>query len=393
MLSSEVVTALSDHGERVLRRAALDIAGHALAAADPGRAARALLSFDGDALSISDERLALDAETRIFVVGAGKATFPIAAVLDEVLGPRIHAGLVVGKRGERAALTHIETRLAAHPVPDDASLAAARDTHTLLSTARPGDLVIACFTGGSSALFSEPAGGFDVADKRRLNKLLLASGVDIRAINAVRKHVSRVRGGRLAAALPAGCRLVNLTVSDVICDPTVPDGSTLADARAGLEAHGLWDEVPVGIRLAILHGKETPKAADLAHVERRDHILVPADAAVRAAAEAATSLGFEARILTTSLDGDSEAAAEHLARTARTARADGGAIALIAGGETTVRLGTAPAGRGGPNQHFALAAARALSGVDGVAVLSLDTDGTDGPTQVAGGLVDGVTYA
>ncbi len=212
--------------------------------------------------------------------------------------------------------------------------------------------------------------------------------------------MSRVKGGRLAAALPAGCRLVNLTVSDVIgdpldyiCDPTVPDGSTLADARAGLEAHGLWDEVPVGVRLAILHGKETPKAADLAHVERRDHILVPADAAVRAAAEAATSLGFEARILTTSLDGDSEAAAEHLARTARTAPAEGGAIALIAGGETTVRLGTAPAGRGGPNQHFALAAARALSGVDGVAVLSLDTDGTDGPTQVAGGLVDGVTYA
>ena len=273
-----------------------------------------------------------------------------------------------------------------------------RDTRTLLSAARPGDLVIACFTGGSSALFSEPAGGLDVADKRRLNELLLASGADIRAINAVRKHVSRVKGDRLAAALPAGCRLVNLTVSDVIgdplddiCDPTVPDGSTLADARAGLEAHGLWDEVPEGVRLAILHGEETPKAADLAHVERRDHILVPADAAVRAAAEAATSLGFEARVLTTSLDGDSEAAAEHLARTARTARAEGGAIALIDGGETTVRLGTAPAGRGGPNQHFALAAARALSGVDGVAVLSLDTDGTDGPTQVAGGLVDGVT--
>ncbi len=201
MLSSEVGAAFSDHGERVLRRAALDIAGHALAAADPGRAARALLSFDGDALSIGDERPALDAETRIFVVGAGKATFPIAAVLDEVLGPRIHAGLVVGKRGERAALTHIETRLAAHPVPDDASLAAARDTRTLRSTARPGDLVIACFTGGSSALFSELAGGLDVADKRRLNELLLASGADIRAINAVRKH---------AAILILGLRFIPL---------------------------------------------------------------------------------------------------------------------------------------------------------------------------------------
>ena len=214
---------LVGHGRTALRSDALAIAAAALAAVDPAAALRPqLLRLDGERLLVTDPRgggtRGFDLRgRRLIVLGAGKATIGMAAVLDELLGPRIAAGVVVVKRGQAVPLSHIEVLEAAHPVPDESSLAGGLRLLEVAALARPGDLVVALVTGGSSALAVAPADGLTLADKIAANRVLLASGADIVAVNQVRKHLSRLKGGRLARA--AGCEVVNLTVSDVVGDP------------------------------------------------------------------------------------------------------------------------------------------------------------------------------
>ena len=382
---------------------ALDLAEHALTSADPYVAAMSLLSLSGDVLRVGDREVDL-AGRRIHVIGTGKATFPIARALDEILGDRIAAGLIVCKHGQEGALAHIEIAHAAHPVPDEASVDGARRTVELLKDVRAGDIVIAAVTGGSSALFVAPVPGISLADKMALNRILLTCGANIRDINAVRKHVSAVKAGRLVAGLPAGTTLINLTVSDVIgdaldyiTDPTVPDTSTFDDARHTLDKYGLWERLPASVtdylRSAIA-ADETPKEADLGHLERLDHILVRADAACHAAAARAEELGFRPLILSTAFEGESRELGRTFAAIAHEVRgSDQPAAApcvLIGGGETTVTIDGA-VGIGGPNQEFAAAGAIYLDGLADVAMLGIDTDGTDGPSDMAGAIVDGGT--
>jgi glycerate 2-kinase len=387
-----------------LRQAALDIAEHVLAACNPARVLSQHVSVDGDVLRV--EGRCYDMRGRqIFVVGAGKASLAVAAVLEDELGARITDGIVICKDGQAGSLARLRLRHAAHPVPDARSLAGAQECAEILARARAGDLVIACFTGGSSALFVDPPAPITLADKQALNRLLLASGAHIREINAVRKRVSRVKGGRLARALPAGCDLINLTVSDVIgdpldfvTDPTVPDSSTLADARAALDRHGLWDALPPSIASYLRQGPEDRvREADLAHLHRQDVLLLKASAPCDRAAERAEVLGFKSMVLSTEFSGESRDLAHNLAAIAREVVATGRPLrapcCLIAGGETVVTLAKDQFGRGGPNQEFALAAALELDGHSRILALAIDTDGTDGPTPAAGGLVDGGTAA
>lgn len=398
------VDELLSNGSTSLRRVAIEIANRAIDAADPGKILRELLAFDGASLTVGQKKFELKAQNRIFVIGAGKASYPIAKALDEIIGERIHRGFVTCKQGQAGSLKHIELHHASHPIPDAASHLAATRTRELLDDVRAGDLVIACFTGGSSALFVDPVSSISLEDKMETNRLLLGSGANIIEINAVRKHLSRVKGGKLIQRLPAKSRLINLTVSDVIgdhldyiTDPTVADTSTFADAKATLEKYQLWDALPRSVSAYLRESPledETPREAALVHIERFDFLLVKNDAACRAAADAAQAMGYTPLILSTLFEGESRELARFMAAIAKQALHDGSPLkppcVLIGGGECTVRAMTGT-GTGGPNQEFAVSFALEVAGLENIAALSIDTDGTDGPTQIAGGLVDGTT--
>ncbi|RPI31294.1 MAG: DUF4147 domain-containing protein [Actinomycetota bacterium] len=400
MVRFEDAAGLTGHGRESLRRDALAIAAQALAAVDPVAAARRLLRLEGEVLHIGGNAYDL-AGRDVYVLGAGKATIGLAALLDDLLGARLRAGAVVVKRGQGRPLRHIEVMEASHPVPDEDSLRAGERLLELAGQARPEDLVIAVVTGGSSALAVVPAEGLTLEDKAATNRLLLASGLDIVRMNDLRKHLSRLKGGRLAAA--CGCEIVNLTVSDVVGDPpdyftdlTAADRSTFADAAAACDAAGLWERLPPAV--AVHLRRADPAAETVKELPRvHDHIVATSRVMCDAAAAAARTLGYRAEVLTLELEGESAAAGRWMADRLRVA---GAGAALIAGGETTVTIADAAGGSpgvpeqaalGGPSQEAALAGALGLAGGPPACLLCLDSDGSDGPTEAAGGLVDDLT--
>ena len=395
---------LSGHGRMELRADALAIAAAALAAADPAANLRRIVHLEGDVLVVTpagDEPRRFDFRgRRVFVVGAGKATIGMAGVLDALLGDRIAAGAVVVKREQGVPLTHIEVLEASHPVPDESSLAGGERLLQIAALAGPGDLLIALVTGGSSALAVAPAEGLTLSDKIAVNRLLLASGADIVSVNQVRKHLSRLKGGRLARA--AGCEVLNFTVSDVVGDPldavtdlTVPDSSSFADAQAVCDRWDLWPHLPT--RMAA-HLRRADPADESCHSLSGVTSFVVADARMmcKAAARAAETLGYRAAVLRLDLEGDSAEAGQWFAAQLGEA---GPATALVAGGEATTVLmsGTGLSGGGGPSQDGALAGAVTLGhrppGSSPACILCLDSDGTDGPGHAAGGLVDDLSAA
>ena len=393
---------LLSHGNIQLRRAALDIIDHALIQADPYKATRKLVRIDGNRLTVGDICFDLDKNQRIFLLGAGKATFPIAKALEDLLGNRITDGVIICKYGQDGRLNHSQMNLASHPIPDEAGLAAARDALALARETRAGDIIFGCITGGSSALMPYPVPGISLDEKKKVNQLLLTCGANIIEINAVRKHLSQIKGGRLARALHPRAHLINLTVSDVIgdpldyiTDPTVPDTSTFEDARRTLTKYNLWDRVPSSVARFLKSAgpqHETPKEIDLAHYQKNNFIIVAGDAACVAAEEKARELGFRAMILSTMFEGESLELGRNFAAIAKEIKLNQRPLAIpaavIGGGETTVKIRENPAGLGGPNQEFSLAAALGIEVVGPVVVVGFDSDGTDGPTEVAGGIVD-----
>jgi len=244
---------LCSHGSSDLRRQALDIATVGLTACDGALATRNAVRRTDDGIEVNGTEYKLAPGARLLVLGAGKATLPIAEALEEQLGDRIDAGTVILRRGETHDLGRIEVYLADHPLPTKESVEGALRLESLARSVGPDDIVIACFTGGSSALASLPPDGISFDDKRRLHEMLLGSGMPIAEVNSVRKHVSTIKGGRLAAMIEPA-RIINLTVSDVagdtldiITDPTVPDTSTTADAISVLQDYGLWENLPPAI--------------------------------------------------------------------------------------------------------------------------------------------------
>jgi len=385
---------LTDHGPRRLREAAVDIIEHGIRAADPTAATLDLVKLDGDHLCVGSLAYDLREWDHIYVVGAGKATQGIALALEEVLQDRITDGLVILKRGEEHKLRRIRIIDAAHPVPDEESYRGAQEIIEIARRAGPADLVFSTITGGSSALLVWPAEGISLADKQALNDILLKCGASIREINAVRKHVSRVKGGWLAEEIfPA--ELINLTVSDVTGDPldyitgpTVPDTSTYEGAWRTLDKYDLWERVPVSVREHLRRGPEIETPKEFSH-RYHSFVVVPGDTACRGAVRRSKELGYAPHLLTTEMEGESYHEATAFVSVANTLEAP---CALVAGGETIVTI-HGDCGEGGSNQEFALSAAIAIIGRENVVVASVDTDGTDGPTEASGGMVDGGTVS
>lgn len=345
---------------------------------------------------------------RIIVLAAGKAAGSMARVAERhYLGlgmpPERLSGLAVARHGYGAALERIVLREAGHPVPDEGSVAGAEDMLARAEDAGRGDLVLFLLSGGASANLVAPAAGVTLAEKQALTRALLASGATIGEINTVRRHLSRIKGGRLAASI-APARLVTIALSDVPQDelaaigsgPTVPDPTTLAEARAILQRYAIFPAP--SIRAALEDpANETLKPGDPAFGGTRAMVAAsPADGFAGAVAEA-TRLGYRVIDLGADLQGEArEVAKRHAAVTLAEART-GKRIALMSGGELTVTLSGKPAGRGGPNQEYALALAIGLEGAPRIVALAGDTDGTDGgsgkPDDPAGAFVDPGTLA
>ncbi|MCP4627947.1 MAG: DUF4147 domain-containing protein [bacterium] len=309
-------TQLLSHGNIKLREAALDIIDHALAQADPYQATRKLVQVDGNRLVVGELSYNLAEHSRMFLLGGGKATYPIARALEDILGERITDGVVVCKYGQEGRLSRVRLYHASHPIPDKAGFEASRQAIALARQTQPDDIVFGCVTGGSSALMPLPVDGVTLEEKKEVNRLLLTCGANIYEINAVRKHLSQIKGGRLALAVHPRAQLINLTVSDVtgdeldyITDPTVPDSSFLEDARTTLTKYDLWDRVPASVGKYLKAAgpeHETPKTEDLSDHNLHSFILVKSAGVCDAAAHKASGLGFKAMILSTVLEGESK---------------------------------------------------------------------------------------
>jgi hydroxypyruvate reductase len=343
---------------------------------------------------------------RLIVLAAGKAAGAMAEVaerhyVDRGLPPAHIAGLAVTRHGYGRPTRHIPVIEAGHPIPDEAGLAATRDTLALAKGAGVDDLVLALISGGASANWIAPAAGLRLSDKQALTRALLRAGADIGEINAVRKHLSLIKGGRLAA-IAAPARVVTLAISDVPGDdpavigsgPTVPDPTTLADARAVLARHGI-DVPPAAAHALADAANETPKPGDplfaatsFALAARPADVFQQVEATVRAA-------GYDCRLVGTDVQGEARTVAAEHARLALDLKTQGRRAVVLSGGELTVTV--RGKGRGGPNQEYALALAVALGGAAGISALAGDTDGTDGGAgssdDPAGAFVDGSTLA
>lgn len=388
-----------------LRKDALTIFKAALKAADPVEAVRRHLHKDGDWLVAGKKKYRLSAFGDVYVLGAGKASVAMAQAVERTLGARVRYGFVNTKYGHGGKLKRVRVQEAGHPVPDENGVAGAGELVSLARQAGAGDLVIFVISGGASALTPLPAPPITLAEKQQVTQQLLACGANIHEMNTVRKHISLFKGGQLAReAAPA--TLITLMLSDVIGDsmdvigsgPTVPDESTFGRAREILAGYGLLEKIPGSVRERLEAGvrgeiAETPKPGDAAFAKTQNLIVGSNRMAVDAAAKKAKELGYKPLVLSTFLEGETrDVARVHvgIAKEILTAgRPVGRPACVISGGETTVTL--RGDGLGGRNQEFAAAAALYLEGVDGVAVLSGGTDGTDGPTDAAGAIADGRT--
>ena len=369
-----------------------EILSAGLEAADP-RAP--VLRFLGDQILTGEENFPAE---RVFVLSVGKAAPAMAGAAEEFLRERIEGGLVVTKEGHEASLEILETVVASHPEPDERSVEAARRVIEFLEPLGEGDLLVALVSGGASALMADPASPIELKDLKQLTGALLRSGASIDEINAVRKHISALKGGRLVErAAPA--RVLALLLSDVVGDDlssiasglTAPDPTTLEDVSRIVRRYTL--ELPRNIEDYLKDAPETPKPGD-AIFDRVTNVLVGGGRlSAEAAATKARELGYAPLILSTYITGNARDIGGLHAAVIREILDSGNPVtppcALISGGEATVVVHGD--GTGGPNQEFALALALELEGIEKWAAFAVDTDGGDGPTDAAGGLVSGET--
>jgi hydroxypyruvate reductase len=384
-----------------LRRDALGILKAALRAADAGEAVRRRFRITDSQLRAGPVRLSLNRFDRVYLVAVGKAAAPMAAAIEKILGARLTGGIVVTKHGHASArLKRMEVFESSHPIPDETGAEAALQVAQLARELNARDLVIVAVSGGASALLPAPLAPVTLAIKKATTDELLRAGADIFELNAVRKHLSALKGGRFAAlAYPA--TIVGLLLSDVIGDPpdvigsglTAPDVSTCDDALRVLNKYEPSCKIPDRVRQAIERGQETPKPGD-AIFDRVHNVIVGSNRlALAAAATEAKARGYRTLVLSSSMQGESREIARAHAQILREVIASGNPVrppaCLLAGGETAVTV--RGAGKGGRNQEFALAAAIDLQSSPNCLVLSAGTDGTDGPTDAAGALASGDT--
>lgn len=338
----------------------------------------------------------------VYVIGAGKGALPLVEATADILDRTLTEAIAVEKRGQGTGRNDIEVLEADHPVPSDASLDAGRAVLERARSVAAEDLVFVCVTGGASSLLAVPADGLTVADLATVTDELLRTGARIEEVNAVRKHLSRIKGGQLAAYL-GEATVVGLIVVDEIrgepWGPTVPDETTYGTAIGVLKRHDLWSSVPTAVRAHLRRGDRTPTMETPSDQQRlgvQNVVLADAADLCLAAQQYGTRAGFDSTILSTMIEGESAEAATVLAGIAKEVAANGRPFEppclLVSGGETTVTVTDDP-GEGGPNQEFAVSFGIEIDGWSRITALSMGTDGTDGPTEAAGGIVDGETVA
>lgn len=388
----------------IIKQQLVDIFDSALKAVDPCNAVKKTIKITDNRLKVNDSAYDLKDFNRVIVVGAGKGTASMAKAVEELLGDRICEGLIIVKHGHAQSLSKIRCIEASHPLPDEAGV---KGTEEIIETLKDVDektLVICLLSGGGSALLVSPPEGISLKEKQITTDLLLKAGASIDELNAVRKHLSRVKGGRLAQiAYPSS--VLTLVLSDVIGDrldviasgPTVPDRSTFMDAVKVIEKYNLVKKLPNKVLSMLLDGiagklPDTPKAGEDCFKKGSAVIVGSLKQAINAARNTANKLGFDTDMVTDKLQGEAGEAAVYLADLAKMVRSSRKGVkplCLLAGGETTVNV--KGSGKGGRNQELAVAFALEIEGVDGITMLSAGTDGTDGPTDAAGAMVDGNT--
>lgn len=374
-----------------------------LRAVEPENAVKVHVRRSGNDLHVGERSYALDDFERIILVGAGKGAAPMAKAVEDVLGDRLAAGWITVKYGHGLSLKKTRVMEAGHPIPDEAGLEATRTLLARLGECSEHDLVVGVFSGGGSALLPAPCPAVSLEEKKELTRLLLECGASIDEINAVRKHLSRSKGGGLAkAAHPA--TVVSLLLSDVIGDrpdviasgPTAPDVSTFADALETVERYGLTRKISTNVLGRLNDGaagrlEETPKPGDPLFAGLLNLVVGNNRAALNAAADRARALGFHTLVLSSGIRGEAREVAKVFAAVGREVVEAGHPVAapacILAGGEPTVTV-RGP-GKGGRSQELALAFAIAVDGMDRLALLAAGTDGTDGPTDAAGAFADG----
>jgi glycerate 2-kinase len=407
-LSFHPITALATDLPDSAQEHTLAILRAALQAADPAEAMRHALVLRADTLHVGEQSYDLRTCEHLYVVGAGKASAAMAAALEDILGERITAGWVNVKDGYTAPTRRITIHEAGHPLPDARSVAGSAQIAALVRQAGEKDLVIALISGGGSALMTLPVDGIALSDMEQLTEALLRCGATIHEMNAIRKHIEQLKGGQLARlAYPA--RVIALILSDVVgspldviaSGPTSPDPTTFVDAYNVLDKYGLLQSVPASIVQHLRQGManqvpETPKAeAEAFWPSTQNLVIASNELAAQAAAAQAQRLGFHTLLLSTFVEGEAREVAKVLAALAREIAHSGRPVprpaCIVAGGETTVTV--RGHGLGGRNQELALSAALSIAGLGNVAILSLGTDGTDGPTDAAGAIATGRTVA
>ena len=391
-----------------LRRDALALAKAGIRAADAEECVRRSTSLNGTALHFGSVRLRASNFDRIYLVSVGKAAVPMASALEVILGGRLTGGLVVTKHGHATQrLRRLKALESGHPVPDADGLDAALQVEELARNLNARDLLIVALSGGASSLLPAPQPPITLPDKQAATDALLKAGADIFQLNAVRKHLSTLKGGRLAAlAYPA--TVVGLLLSDVIGDPldvigsgpTAPDPTSFEDALAVISKFELSRKIPAVVSCHLELGArgsvpETPKHGDKAFTNVHNLVIGSNRLALKAAAQKAKLLGYKTAMLSSTMQGETSEVAWTHAQILKECIASGSPLrrpaCLISGGETTVTV--RGKGRGGRNQEFALASAIAIAGLPSALVMSIGTDGTDGPTDAAGAFADGQTVA
>lgn len=385
------------------RKIALKVLENGVKKSIPEASIKRNVSISENRFRIFQRELDLSKFEDIWMIGAGKASYQMAESMESILQERIKGGTLVTKYGYGGEnLKRINLIEAGHPIPDENSMKAAGETLQLVNEIGSEDLVINLLSGGGSALLCSPVDDITLKEIRDITDLLVSCGASIDEVNSVRKHISKVKGGKLLRAIhPA--KVVSLIVSDVVGDdlgviasgPTAPDETTFEDARKTLEKYSLIDETPKSVLKTLGEGgEETLKEGEFIDMDVENIIVSSNDTATKAAAEEGREMGLETLILSRMIEGESKEVGIVTGGIVRDIIRSGTPLKppclLISGGETTVRI-PENRGHGGPNQEFVLGAALKIAGKSNVAIAAIDTDGTDGPTDIAGGIVDGET--
>ena len=388
----------------ILKKNALEIFFAGLKAADPDILIRKLFLLEGNLLKIEDRIYNLDKYKNIYIVGFGKASGFMAATLEELLMKRIKAGIVNVRNGYAAPCKFIKVNAAGHPIPDEAGIKGTLEIVRLIKDVEENDLVFCLISGGGSALFELPVDGISLDDIQKITLLLLNCGARIDEVNAIRKHISLVKGGRLVNMCKAEIislilsDVVNDTLSDIASGPTSPDASTFQDCKIILMKYDLFHKIPVSIKKHIQNGlngtvEETPKSTDKIFDKVHNIIIGNNRTALKASCQKAIELGYNASILSSYIKGEAREIAMVFSAIAREIHSYGGPVkrpaCIIAGGETTVNV--RGNGLGGRNQELVLSAAMEIDGLDNTTILCAGTDGIDGNTDAAGAIADGST--